>query len=243
MLHNQFTSNAVTENSTVNDFANEGGITINYISSNLHAVSPNTSIITSSNVQSGISSNILITTTGTVTLNVSMNATTTASTVVTTNIITVNIVKKDPKLYGLYEEYQKNKHSISLISPHMSVLGKVPKRFTCSVDQPRFPELSWSNIPSNTKSLVIMLNHYNHPRGSINYWLVLNISPELNTLSIKNINSNVNNKLFLGKNDFKENIYKAPCFTEDKGYYQFMIYALDILLDRDLNITKRQYSN
>ncbi|QTA38376.1 YbhB/YbcL family Raf kinase inhibitor-like protein [Thermosipho ferrireducens] len=104
---------------------------------------------------------------------------------------------------------------------------KIPKRYTCEgVDVN--PELKIEDIPSNTKSLAIIVDDPDAPFGTFVHWVVWNITPNTDAIKIpENFLGGIQ-----GKNDFGNNAYNGPCPPRGHGvhHYHFKIYALNTVL-------------
>ncbi|MGZ8194090.1 MAG: YbhB/YbcL family Raf kinase inhibitor-like protein [Methylosarcina sp.] len=110
----------------------------------------------------------------------------------------------------------------------------IPKQFTC--DDANFsPQLSWANVPSNAKSLVLIMDDPDAPAPVLPFmrwvhWLLYNIPPTTSGLP-QNVSSRDLPKGTLeGKNDWKETGFKGPCPPIGRHRYFFKLYALDTVL-------------
>ena len=96
------------------------------------------------------------------------------------------------------------------------------------------PPLKIENTPSETKSLVLIFDDVDAPRGSYVHWILWNIAPTL-----KEIRENsVPEGAVQGMNDFKKQNYGGPCPPGRAHRYVFKIFALDVRLNLDPNSTK-----
>jgi len=112
---------------------------------------------------------------------------------------------------------------MELSSPDFSNGGPIPKRFTCD-DVNHSPGLRIRGVPKAAKTLVLIVDDPDTPRGTFNHWLLWNLSPDL-----KEINTNsVPNGAVQGVNDFKRNAYNGPCPPAGEHRYYFRLYAVDI---------------
>ena len=118
----------------------------------------------------------------------------------------------------------------------------IPNRFTC--DGPDVsPALSWSNIPQNTKSLVLIVDDPDVPIPAIPiitwvHWLLYNIPPTISELPEKIMQNDLPTGTLQGKNDWKQTSYRGPCPPIGKHRYFFKLYALDTELP-DLNLPNK----
>ena len=118
----------------------------------------------------------------------------------------------------------------------------IPNRFTC--DGPDVsPALSWSNIPQNTKSLVLIVDDPDVPIPAIpiitwEHWLLYNIPPTISELPEKIMQNDLPTGTLQGKNDWKQTSYRGPCPPIGRHRYFFKLYALDTELP-DLNLPNK----
>ena len=119
-------------------------------------------------------------------------------------------------------------------SPAFENGGEIPKKYTCDGANVN-PFLKIENVPSNTKSLALVLDDIDAPRGSYVHWILWNIDPNIREIK----ENSVPEGTVQGKNDFKKPNYGGPCPPRRVHQYVFKIYALDILLNPDPNFTKK----
>lgn len=117
--------------------------------------------------------------------------------------------------------------SVDSLSPG-SVL---PDVYTCK-GASTSPELSWSNIPAGTKSLVLILEDPDAPSGTFTHWLVYNIPPGSGNLAQGQPNVKVlSNDAQQGESSTGSRGYFPPCPPIGSRHrYIFRLYAADITL-------------
>jgi len=123
---------------------------------------------------------------------------------------------------------------LKIYSPAFENNGDIPKKYTCNGANIN-PHLKIENVPSNTKSLALVFDDIDAPRGSYVHWILWNISP--NTKEVKE--NSVPEAALQGLNDFKRNHYGGPCPPGRAHKYIFKIYALDTLLNLNQNSTHK----
>jgi Raf kinase inhibitor-like YbhB/YbcL family protein len=123
---------------------------------------------------------------------------------------------------------------LKISSPAFENAGKIPKKYTCDGANVNLPLLI-ENVPSNTKSLALVFDDIDAPRGSYVHWILWNIDP--NVMEIKE--NSVPEGAVQGMNDFKKRNYGGPCPPGRAHKYVFKIYALDTLLNLNPNSTKK----
>lgn len=103
---------------------------------------------------------------------------------------------------------------------------RIPSKYTCDSDNVN-PPLEITNIPSNAKSLVLVVDDPDAPSGTWVHWAVWNI-PLTNTID----ENSVPKGAMQGENDFGNNNYGGMCPPPGKEHrYFFKIYALDTTLN------------
>ena len=95
------------------------------------------------------------------------------------------------------------------------------------------PALSWSGIPQGTKSITLIMDDPDAPRGTFVHWLIYNIPADKGGLQkaipVKNTLDDGSGQ---GKTDCGENGYCGPSPPPGKPHrYYFRVYALDTKLD------------
>lgn len=110
--------------------------------------------------------------------------------------------------------------------------GAIPRKYTCDGAN-LSPALSWTDVPSRTQSLVLIVDDPDAPVGTWTHWIIWNIPPQLSTLAegVPPIET-LKNGARQGLNDFKQIGYGGPCPPPGRPHrYFFKLFALDALLD------------
>lgn len=118
---------------------------------------------------------------------------------------------------------------------------RIPKKYTCE-DVDVSPPLSWEGVPSETKSLVLIMDDPDAPMGTWVHWVVYDMPASLTGLP-ENVEKSptVNGVGTQGKNDFRRAGYGGPCPPPGKPHrYFFKLYALDTLLNIAPGATKAE---
>lgn len=125
----------------------------------------------------------------------------------------------------------KIKNSMKIISSAFNNSENIPSKYTCNGSNIN-PPLSFSDIPTNTKSLVLIVDDPDAPMGTWIHWIVYNILPT--TIGIEE-NSLPQNSL-QGPTSFGKPGYGGPCPPSGIHHYHFKLYALnEVLTDRNLD--------
>lgn len=105
--------------------------------------------------------------------------------------------------------------------------GHIPPKYTCQGENIN-PPLTIEQIPSNAKSLVLVLDDPDAPNGSFIHWLLWNIPIE-RKIDIQE--NSVPSGAEVGKNSLGTIGYTGPCPPSGTHHYIFQVYAVDILLE------------
>lgn len=118
--------------------------------------------------------------------------------------------------------------------------GYIPDRYTCDA-QDFSPSLSWSDIPKNAKSFVLICDDSDSSFKIWVHWVVFNIPLEVTSLK-ENISKEELSELAIteGTNDFGKVGYQGPCPPLGKPHrYSFKLYALSITLVLEEGASKK----
>lgn len=119
-------------------------------------------------------------------------------------------------------------------SPAFQHEHTIPQKFTCQGEGVS-PELTFTDIPPKTQSLVLIVDDPDAPSGTFDHWVVWNIPA-----NTKNLKEGVSLK-YQGKNGYGTIGYKGPCPPPGKPHrYFFKLYALEEELSLPENAGKHQ---
>jgi Raf kinase inhibitor-like YbhB/YbcL family protein len=99
--------------------------------------------------------------------------------------------------------------------------GNIPKKFTCDGSNTS-PPLQITGVPSEARSLVLIVDDPDAPSGLFTHWLIWNIPPQISSISEGSAPKGVH-----GTNDFGKSDYKGPCPPPGTHRYSFKVFALD----------------
>lgn len=102
----------------------------------------------------------------------------------------------------------------------------IPSEYTCDGVETA-PPLSWSKVPAGTKSIAILVDDPDAPKGTFTHWLVTGIPATTTTIT-----GALPEGAVAGKNDKGATGYAGPCPPSGRHHYQFHVYALDIKLPK-----------
>lgn len=119
--------------------------------------------------------------------------------------------------------------------------GTIPSRYACDGEN-LSPTFTWSNAPSRTRSLALILHDPDAPRaGGFTHWVVYGIHPA--TRQIEESASRPESYTDFGvqgKNDAGSLGYTGPCPPSGTHRYTARIYALDIDLELQPGATRQE---
>jgi len=112
-------------------------------------------------------------------------------------------------------------NTMKLISNAFNNGDFIPKKYTCQGSNIN-PQLTWSDIPKNTKSFALIIDDPDAPAGTWTHWIVKDIPSDKTEIKENSIP---------GKeivNLFNKEHYGGPCPPSGIHRYFFKLYALDI---------------
>lgn len=101
--------------------------------------------------------------------------------------------------------------------------GHIPSKYTCEGEDIN-PPLEFSGIPEKTKSLALIVEDPDAPRGIFDHWIVWNIEPNEAIAEKSNVGVS-------GRNSFGKIGYGGPCPPSGVHRYYFKVFALDTKLN------------
>lgn len=124
------------------------------------------------------------------------------------------------------KEHSKGDTNVTITSTAIQANGNILPQYTCD-GQNISPPLTFSEIPIEAKSLVLIVDDPDAPNGTFTHWLLYDMPPSI--LAIPE-----NDKPQIGKegtNDFGDVGYGGPCPPSGTHRYNIHLYALDVTLD------------
>jgi Raf kinase inhibitor-like YbhB/YbcL family protein len=131
--------------------------------------------------------------------------------------------------------------SLELTSTAFQEGGSIPKQ--CTADGRNVsPALKWQDPPAGTRSLALICEDPDAPRGTFTHWVIFNLPAESRELGEGvPAEPTLPNGATQGTNDFSKVGYGGPSPPPDKPHrYSFKLYALDRTLDLQPGATKAQ---
>jgi Raf kinase inhibitor-like YbhB/YbcL family protein len=117
----------------------------------------------------------------------------------------------------------------------------IPKQYTGD-GADRSPPLRWSEPPAGTKSVALICDDPDAPRGTWVHWVLYNLPAQTRELDEGvPAKETLSNGAKQGKNDFGKIGYGGPAPPKGKPHrYFFKLYALDTAVDLPAGATKAQ---
>lgn len=130
---------------------------------------------------------------------------------------------------------------ISLSSSAFEDGGIIPARYTADGEDVS-PPLAWGAVPAGTRSLALICDDPDAPRGTWVHWVIFNIPPETRELpEAVPAEEVLADGARQGRNDFGRIGYGGPAPPPGRAHrYFFKLYALDTVLELEPGATKAQ---
>lgn len=133
------------------------------------------------------------------------------------------------------ENFDKVKEGNMKLTTVFAYNESIPSKYTCDGEDAA-PELNISEVPSNAKSLVLIVDDPDAPMGTWVHWLVYNIPVSTAKIDAKNLPKEAKQ----GMTDFGRVGWGGPCPPSGTHRYFFKLYAIDKVLDLPDGATKTQ---
>lgn len=108
----------------------------------------------------------------------------------------------------------------------------IPAKYTCEGDDIN-PPLDIKEIPEQVKSLALIIDDPDAPRGTWLHWLVWNI-PVTHHIQENKVPG------IEGMNDFRKSSYGGPCPPSGTHRYFFRVYGLDDVINLKRGATRKE---
>ncbi len=130
---------------------------------------------------------------------------------------------------------------MKLTSPAFAEGETIPKEYTADGADVS-PPLHWQDISVGTKSLVLICDDPDAPRGIWVHWVLFNLPPDVAELPREMpVEKELPSGAKQGTNDFKKIGYGGPSPPAGKPHrYFFKLYAVDKMLELAAGATKQQ---
>jgi Raf kinase inhibitor-like YbhB/YbcL family protein len=137
-------------------------------------------------------------------------------------LFTLSIHIHDPSSLGTAAERATSGGSLKLSSPAFPEGAMIPSKYTCDGSDVN-PPLQIGGVPAGAKSLALIVDDPDAPRGTWTHWVVWNIEPKIAQIKENDLPSGA----VQGSSDFGRTRYGGPCPPSGTHRYFFRIYAVD----------------
>ena len=124
---------------------------------------------------------------------------------------------------------------MKIVSPVFDDGQMIPSVYTCDADNFN-PPFEIKDVPEGTKSLALIMDDPDAPRGTFTHWLMWNMPPETKIIDENDWPDGAEQ----GLNDGGELGYLGPCPPEGAHHYHFKLYALKSILDLSGDTSKEK---
>jgi len=112
--------------------------------------------------------------------------------------------------------------------------SEIPSNYTCEGADVS-PELSWDEVPTEAKSLVLIVDDPDAPDPAAPkmtwvHWILYNIPPIVHNLEQGIADQELPSGTLQGVNDWRRIGYSGPCPPVGRHRYYYKLYALDDVL-------------
>ncbi|MDD5614834.1 MAG: YbhB/YbcL family Raf kinase inhibitor-like protein [Candidatus Methanoperedens sp.] len=129
--------------------------------------------------------------------------------------------------------------NFSLTSKAFKQGDMIPSKYTCDGEDVS-PPLSWGIVSDGTKTLTLIVDDPDAPRGIFTHWVLFNLPAAVTNLpeGVPRLDR-LDSWGIQGKNDFGRKGYGGPC-PPKRHTYRFILYALDIELNLKPGATRQE---
>ena len=122
--------------------------------------------------------------------------------------------------------------NLSVTSEAFIAGSDIPSKYTCDGEAVS-PPLIVDDIPEHTKTLAIIAEDPDAPRGTFDHWLLWNLPPDRVIKEDRVLGAS-------GKNSAGKTGYYAPCPPSGSHRYYFTVFALDTSLSLEEGSDKQK---
>lgn len=123
-------------------------------------------------------------------------------------------------------------------SPAFTHGAHIPETYT-RFGENQSPPLVFREVPANARSLALIVDDPDAPRGTFTHWIVFNLDPTIEGLKENSRPADGRE----GNNDWQELGYGGPRPPDGEHRYFFKLYALDRKLDVPSGAGRAQIDN
>ncbi len=123
--------------------------------------------------------------------------------------------------------------AFKLSSPAFRQNEQIPPEYTCDGKDVN-PPLRIEQVPQGARSLALIVDDPDAPRGTWVHWVVWGIAPDTTEIKEHTVPPGASQ----GMTDFRQKVYGGPCPPSGTHRYFFKLYALDTVLSLDPGTNK-----
>jgi Raf kinase inhibitor-like YbhB/YbcL family protein len=159
--------------------------------------------------------------------------------IVLTSLIVIlgTVIFRPSGTLKLNHKSQNSQTVMTITSSAFANNATIPSKYTCDGDNVN-PPLTFSGVPKEAKSLVLLVEDPDAPGGTYHHWSVYNIPP-----TTSGIAENSKPAGSEGITDFGTAQYGGPCPPNGSHHYHFKLYALDTMLELSSKATFNEIQN
>ena len=147
--------------------------------------------------------------------------------------IALFILSVFPLVFSFHITEAGTMSTLTIASPAFKHNESIPAKYTCDGADVN-PPLVIEGVPPGAKSLALIVDDPDAPRGTWVHWVVWNIDPKTREIRENSVPAGAKQ----GVNDFRNRSYGGPCPPSGTHRYFFKLYALDIAPDLGPDTTK-----
>jgi len=115
--------------------------------------------------------------------------------------------------------------------------GAIPSEFSCD-GTGSAPPLAWSGVPSEARSLAILVEDPDTGHGTFTHWLITGIKPSMTALTA---DDGPPDGAISASNDDGGAGYTGPCPSSGRHRYFFRVFALDTTIGAAASETREAF--
>ena len=126
-----------------------------------------------------------------------------------------------------------------IASPAFENGQPIPEKHSCDGEDVS-PALTWDDVPQGAKSLTLLVEDPDAPRGTWDHWIVFNVPSAVKGLREGAGAGNLPGQALHGRNSWTRNNWGGPCPPSGTHRYFFKLFALDAMLDLSQGASKAE---
>ena len=132
--------------------------------------------------------------------------------------------------------------AISVTSPAFNNGGAIPRDYTCE-GRSVSPPITWSVVPPETKSIVVIVDDPDAPRGTFEHFVAFNLPPTERSVPSESATATTPANGMTARNDSGTTGFAPICPPSGTHHYRFAVMALDTTLPRSIGGSSTEVAN